>query len=154
MQVDVDETFDLSSLEVGDELPTASHGPLRIEQFCRYVFACGVPGPGRDLGDVHYDLFAAARSGFNDAYDMGAWRTALFVQLAENAWGGPHARVTRIKNSYRGMVYRDDTLCFYGRVTGKETAADGSTIMDIEIWNDIGSGPPVTTGDMTVRLPA
>ena len=119
MHVDTEDGFDLRLTEVGDELPTASLGPLRIEHFCRYMFACGVPGPERDGGDVHYDMWAAARAGFNDVFDMGAWRTALFVELAENQWGGPHTRVTRIRNRYGGMVYRDDTLRFCGRVTAK-----------------------------------
>ena len=153
MHVETGEGFDLRDLEVGDELPAASHGPLRIEHFCRYMFACGVPGPERDGGDVHYDLWAAARAGFNDVFDMGAWRTALFIELAENQWGGPHARVTRIRNRYGGMVYRDDTLRFCGQVTAKQTAADGSVTIDVEIWNETSTGPPVTTGEMTVRLP-
>lgn len=153
MHVDTEGAFDLRLTEVGDELPTASLGPLRIEHFCRYMFACGVPGPERDGGDVHYDMWAAARAGFNDVFDMGAWRTALFVELAENQWGGPHTRVTRIRNRYGGMVYRDDTLRFCGRVAAKETAPDGSLVVDIDIWNDIGSGPPVTTGEMTIRIP-
>ena len=153
MHVDTQEGFDLRLLEVGDELPPASHGPLRIEHFCRYMFACGVPGPKRDGGDVHYDMWAAARAGFNDVFDMGAWRTALFVELAENQWGGPRARVTRIKNRYSGMVYRDDTLRFCGQVTGKEAAPDGSLVVEVKIWNETGSGPPVTTGEMTIRIP-
>ena len=152
MHVETKECFDLRLVEVGDELPAASHGPLRIEHFCRYMFACGVPGPVRDGGDVHYDLWAAARAGFNDVFDMGAWRTALFIELAENQWGGPHARVTRIRNRYGGMVYRDDTLRFRGQVTGKQTAADGSVTIDVEIWNETGTSPPVTTGEMTVRI--
>ena len=153
MNVDTEDGFELRLTEVGDELPTASLGPLRIEHFCRYMFACGVPGPERDGGDVHYDMWAAARAGFNDVFDMGAWRTALFVELAENQWGGPHTRVTRIRNRYGGMVYRDDTLRFCGRVTAKETAGDGSLVIDVDIWNETGSGPPVTTGEMTIRVP-
>lgn len=153
MHLDIEDGFDLRLTEVGDDLPTASLGPLRIEHFCRYMFACGVPGPERDGGDVHYDMWAAARAGFNDVFDMGAWRTALFVELAENQWGGPHTRVTRIRNRYGGMVYRDDTLRFCGRVAAKETTPDGSLVIDVDIWNDIGSGPPVTTGEMTLRVP-
>ena len=147
------ERADLNMMEVGDEMPSVLHGPLRIDQFCKYVFACGVPGPGEHKGNVHYDPWAAARAGFNDVFDMGAWRTALFIQIAENSWGGPSARVTRIKNRYVGMCYRDDTLRFCGRVTGKETLADGSLQVELEIWNDIGHGPPVTTGDMSLRVP-
>ncbi|MXZ53778.1 MAG: hypothetical protein F4Z34_11380 [Acidimicrobiaceae bacterium] len=153
MHLDIEDGFDLRLTEVGDDLPTASLGPLRIEHFCRYMFACGVPGPERDGGDVHYDMWAAARAGFNDVFDMGAWRTALFVELAENQWGGPHTRVTKIRNRYGGMVYRDDTLRFCGRVAAKETTPDGSLVIDVDIWNDIGSGPPVTTGEMTLRVP-
>ncbi len=153
MRIDTQKAFDLRLAEVGDELPAASHGPLRIEHFCRYMFACGVPGPERDGGDVHYDLWAAARAGFNDVFDMGAWRTALFIELAENQWGGPHARVTRIRNRYGGMVYRDETLRFCGQVTAKHTAPDGSVTIDVDIWNETGTGPPVTVGEMTVRLP-
>ena len=153
MHLDIEDGFDLRLTEVGDDLPTASLGPLRIEHFCRYMFACGVPGPERDGGDVHYDMWAAARAGFNDVFDMGAWRTALFVELAENQWGGPHTRVIRIRNRYGGMVYRDDTLRFCGRVAAKETTPDGSLVIDVDIWNDIGSGPPVTTGEMTLRVP-
>jgi len=52
------------------------------------------------------------------------------------------------------MVYRDDTLRFCGRVTAKETTPDGSLVIDVDIWNDTGSGPPVTTGEMTIRVPA
>ena len=153
MHVDTKDGFDLRLADIGDELPTASLGPLRIEHFCRYMFACGVPGPERDGGDVHYDMWAAARAGFNDVFDMGAWRTALFVELAENQWGGPHTRVTRIRNRYGGMVYRDDTLRFCGRVRAKEAMSDGSLVLDVDIWNDTGSGPPVTTGEMTIRVP-
>ena len=154
MQIDTREGFDLRRVEIGDQLPAASHGPLRIEHFCRYMFACGVPGPVRDGGDVHYDLWAAARAGFNDVFDMGAWRTALFIELAENQWGGPRARVTRIRNRYGGMVYRDDVLRFCGQVTGKHTADDGSLVIDLDIWNETGSESAVTTGEMTIRIPA
>ena len=154
MQFDTREGFDLRLVEIGDQLPAASHGPLRIEHFCRYMFACGVPGPVRDGGDVHYDLWAAARAGFNDVFDMGAWRTALFIELAENQWGGPRARVTRIRNRYGGMVYRDDVLRFCGQVTGKHTADDGSLVIDLDIWNETGSESAVTTGEMTIRIPA
>ena len=154
MRIDTHEGFDLRQVAVGDELPAASHGPLRIEHFCRYMFACGVPGPVRDGGDVHYDMWAAARAGFNDVFDMGAWRTALFIELAENQWGGPRARVTRIRNRYGGMVYRDDTLRFCGQVTAKQTADDGSVVIDVDIWNETGSESPVTTGEMTIRIPA
>ena len=84
---------------------------------------------------------------------MGAWRTSLFIQIVENSWVGPSARVTRIKNRYIGIVYRDDTLRFCGRITGKETSADGSMDVELEIWNDVGHGPPVTTGQMSIRIP-
>lgn len=154
MHFDRHEGFDLRRVAVGEELPAASHGPLRIEHFCRYMFACGVPGPVRDGGDVHYDMWAAARAGFNDVFDMGAWRTALFIELAENQWGGPRARVARIRNRYSGMVYRDDTLRFCGQVTAKKTAADGSVVIDVDIWNETGSESVVTTGEMTIRIPA
>ena len=84
--------------------------------------------------------------------DMGAWRTALFAQVAA-AWGGPDARVRRVRNRYGGFVLRGDVLRFCGRVTQVRRDTSGGEI-DVGIWNDKSDGSVVTTGSLTVCLPA
>ena len=153
MQTQV-EQVDFAAMEVGEELPPISHGPLRLDHFVKYIFAGGVPAGREEFkGNVHYDPWAAARAGFNDVFDMGAWRTALFIQVAENLWAGPHARVTRIRNRYGGMVYRDDTIRFCARLTGKRVIEAGGLEVDLEVWNDVGGGPRATVGELTLRIP-
>ena len=141
----------LDEVAVGDELGPFTLGPLRIDQFVRFVMVGGLPPPGEDPAAVHYDPWYAAKAGLKDVVDMGAWRTALFIQLAQ-AWGGPAARVRKIRNRYGDFVYRSDMLRFCGRATATRVQ-DGRGEIDLDIWNDKNEGTVVTTGTLTVALP-
>lgn len=139
-------------VRVGDAFGPYTIGPARIDQFVRFVMVGHVPPPGDDPAAVHYDPWYAARSGLRDVIDMGAWRTALFVQIAD-AWAGPRARVRSIVNRYGGFIYRNDMVRFAGKVVAMR-AADGGAHVDVEIWNDKGEGTAaVTTGTLGLYVP-
>ncbi len=138
------------SVEVGDEVLLASIGPLRIDQFARYVMGGGPPKPGPDPAAVHYDPWFALASGLDDVVDMGAWRTALFTQFALRAVS-PRGRVTKIRNRYDGWVYRGDMLYFRAQVDEKRESS-GVQELDLKIWNERGDDVPVTTGELTLTF--
>ncbi len=88
---------------VGDDLGPFTLGPLRIDQFVRFVMVGCLPPPGEDPAAVHYDPWYAAKAGLKDVVDMGPGG-----RRCSSSWRRPGAARRR---GYARFVIATATSC-------------------------------------------
>lgn len=140
----IDTRFD--DVEVGQEIPAISIGPLSHTQF---VF---IASSHHDWYPAHHDVEYARAQGLPDIFMNATWQHGMFQRLL-CAWAGPNAIPRNIKYRMGRPIVRFDTVHARGVVTGKRTEND-EKLIDLEIWLDKQDADKVTVGTATVVLAA
>jgi hypothetical protein len=76
---------------------------------------------------------------------------AMLVNMLRAAF--PEGRVRHLTVQLRGGVLAGEAVRAGGRIVGRETSADGETVV-CEVHLETGSGTRVLTGRAEVRLPS
>ena len=133
-------------IEVGDQVPTISKGPMSTAHIMRWSAAM------ENWHRIHYDKeYATQHDGLPDVLVNGSWKQHVLIQLLTD-WVGETGWLWRMKFQYRGMNVPGETLTAWGRVTGKEER-NGLGLVEVEIGlrnEDGGEGSP---GTATVVVP-
>jgi acyl dehydratase len=134
------------TIQVGDELPTLSSGPIS-----RHAIAVYAAGSG-DHNPVHVDSdFAREKAGLPDVIVHGMFAMGYLGRVAAS-WQGPHA-VRDIDVRFEAMVGVHENLRCTGKVVAVEPAAQGS-LVKIELAATKADGTRAASGSATVFVSA
>jgi hypothetical protein len=166
-------------VEVGEEIPTITKGPLGLTDFIAYIAAGAAPVPRiaahgvalrryrkhpkwafRDPAThalepvyaVHYNEYAAKLQGAQIAYDVGVQRTSWQIHALTN-WMGDAGRLASLFGQYRAHVYLSDVVRLGGRVESKEIDANGQHVVHLTTWANNQRQQNVMPGKATIALP-
>jgi acyl dehydratase len=166
-------------VEIGEEIPTITKGPLGLTDFIAYIAAGGAPVPRiaahgvalrryrkhpkwafRDPAThalepvyaVHYNDYAAKLQGAQIAYDVGVQRTSWGIHALTH-WMGDAGRLLSLFGQYRAHVYLSDVLRLGGRVESKEIDAHGVHVVHLTTWATNQRQQNVMPGKATIALP-
>jgi acyl dehydratase len=133
-------------LEVGQELPTLTRGPMTEVHLMRWSAAI------ENWHRIHYDQrFAAEHDKLPGLLINGSWKQHFLVQMVRE-WAEPHGWLRHIKFQFRAMDIVGSTLTAWGTVAGlKEDNGYGVVDLDIGIVNQ--DGQQSTPGSAVVVLP-
>ncbi len=131
-------------VDVGDEIPEISIGPLSHTQF---LF---IASSHHDWYPGHHDVEYAREQGLPDIFMNATWQHAL-LQRVLCAWVGPNCIPRRIKYRMGKPIVRFDTVKARGVVTGKRFEND-EYLVDLDVWLDKQDADKVTKGTATVVL--
>ena len=165
-------------VEVGEELPPLTKGPLGLTDIVAYcvgaapvqILAHGAAlreyerhpawafrdpetGAKEPVYGVHYNKEAARAAGLPYPYDAGAQRHAWQIQLFLN-WMGDDGWLKKNYGEYRNFVYLSDAVRFTGSVVRRYVDEDGEACVDIETAAVNQRGDNVLPGSGTVVLPS
>jgi acyl dehydratase len=102
------EAFGLRPFAVGDEMPTATIGPLTRTDFVRYA------GAGGDFNAIHHDEEVAREAGLPTVFGMGMLHAGMLGMRLARWVGPPNIEAFRVR--FTGRVWPGDTLTFSGVV--------------------------------------
>jgi acyl dehydratase len=133
-------------IEVGDQVPTISKGPMSTAHIMRWSAAM------ENWHRIHYDkAYATGHDGLPDVLVNGSWKQHVLVQLLTD-WVGETGWLWRMKFQYRGMNVPGETLTAWGRVTGKEEK-NGLGLVEVEMGLRNQDGIEGSPGTATVIVP-
>ena len=163
-------------VQVGEELPPVVKGPLNMGDMIAWRGVFGHPaaahglalremkrhpaftfrdpktGAMQRIAQVHEDAKAAESAGVPGAYDIGAQRNCWLGTVVTN-WMGDEGFMTRLYAEYRRFNIFGDVQWGKGKVTGKRVA-NGSHLVDMDVWFENQRGEVTTPGHATVSLPS
>jgi acyl dehydratase len=101
--------------------------------------------------DIHMDDAAGQAAGYPGAIGMGnliwAW-----LHCTVEEWVGERGRLERLECRFKAPALKGDEITCSGTVTGRETDADGSVVLDLELWAENQTGSRIAPAQARVRL--
>jgi len=137
-------TVTFSSVEVGDEVPTLTKGPVEQIQIVRYAGASG------DFNPIHTIPAVAQEAGLDGTISHGMLVMAFAGQMLTD-WLGPNA-LRNFKVRFKGMTIPGDVLTCTGSVTAKEER-DGENVIEGKVSVKGPDERPRLTGTFVAVLP-
>lgn len=113
------------ALQVGDELPASTFGPITRTDIVRYA------GAGGDLNPIHHDETFAQGAGLPRVFAMGMLHAGVLGHRLA-CWVGPD-NVRSFAVRFTGQVWPGDVLAFAGRVT---SVVDGIAAIELAVIRD------------------
>jgi acyl dehydratase len=132
-----------ADVHVGDELPTITKSPGRI-QLVQYAAGSG------DFNPLHYDADFPQAKAIGDNIVHGRMKYASLGQVVSD-WLGHKGRIVSIRCQYRGMDLQGTTFTAGGKVTATREES-GRKLVDLELWTLDAAGKNTTPGTATVEL--
>lgn len=129
----------------GEELPGFDY-ELSMLRLVAFVRATGL------YDYVHHDPDYARAVGIKDAFAATPHIGGLFCRAVTD-WTGPLGLLRRIEFRMTGQCLRNDILRVTGKVIGKQRAADGAALVDVELNIANDAAPSVAAAKITVALP-
>lgn len=130
----------------GDHLPGFDY-ELSMLRLVAFVRATGL------YDYVHHDPDYARAVGIKDAFAATPHIGGLFCRAVTD-WTGPLGLLRRIEFRMTGQCLRNDVLRVTGKVIGKQRAADGAALVDVELNIANDAAPSVAAANITVALPS
>jgi acyl dehydratase len=131
------------ALAEGDEMPTATVGPMTRTDFVRYAGASG------DFHPLHHDEVYARGAGLPSVFGMGLLHAGILgTHLAH--WVGPN-NVRRLAIRFTGQVWPGDELTLAGRVERIEED-DDLRLAHLTLSVTRQTGETVITATATARI--
>lgn len=101
--------------------------------------------------DIHMDDEAGKAAGMPGAFGMGnliwAW-----MHCAVEQWVGDRGLLEHLECRFKQPALKGDTITITGTVTGRSTADDGSTVLELDLWSENQTGTRTSPGTARVRL--
>ncbi len=147
---EVKDTY-FEDVEVGEEIPAISMGPLSHTHFLT------IASSHHDWYPGHHDVEYAREQGLPDIFMNTTWQHGLF-QRALCAWAGPNSIPRKVRIRMGRPIVRYETVITKAAITGKRVE-DGEHLVDLDIWMDKidpdgNETEKITTGSATVVLPS
>lgn len=137
-----------SAIEVGTELAPFAR-PAGFETWNRYAAV------NSEFVPIHMDDEAGQAAGYPGAFGMGnlnwAWLHAMLNQWIDEL--GRPGRIVAVSCQFRGAMLRPNTVTAKGVVT-EVREVGGETIVELDVWTEIGDGSKLAPGHATVALSA
>jgi acyl dehydratase len=131
------------ALAEGEELPTATAGPMTRTDFVRYA------GAGGDFHPLHHDEVYAREAGLPGVFGMGMLHAGILGNHLAR-WVGPD-NIRRFGIRFTGQVWPGDLLTITGRVERVEQSDDGP-VAHLTLAVTRQTGDPAITATATVRV--
>lgn len=132
-----------SEVSVGDELPTITKTPRRIN-LVQYAAGSG------DFNPLHYDADFPQAKALGDNIVHGRMKYASLGECVSN-WLAHTGHIVTIGCQYRGMDMQSATFHVKGKVTAKREEGT-QKLVDLEVWTETADGKITTPGTATVAL--
>lgn len=133
----------IENLQVGDELPTLTKGPVTRQMLVEW---CGAEN---DYNTIHYSEEDARANGVPGTPIQGSYRLALLGRMIER-WMGSEAKLQRVSASYRGWDLAGDTITCRGKVV---RVSPGDGVVELDLWVENQRAEISTIGKAVVMLP-
>jgi hypothetical protein len=101
--------------------------------------------------DIHMDDGAGQAAGYPGAFGMGNLQWAYLHNMLRD-WVGDEGRIVRMACQFRGPNLRNTVVTARGTVTAVH-AADGETVIDLDVWTETEASGKVAVGTATVAVP-
>lgn len=142
----VAKTQKFTAIDVGQQLPTLSHGTLHTAHVMRWSAAI------ENWHRIHYDVpFATEHDGLPGLMINGSFKQHFVLQMLR-AWAGPQAWVARVAFQFRAMDLVGTELTAWGRVLSTEIR-HGLGYVEVELGIRNQAGQESTPGRATVVFP-
>ncbi len=124
---------EFEQIEVGDELPVVTRGPMTTGHLVRWASANG------NYARIHWDLpYAMLRQGLSNVVVNGSLKNEYLYTLLQR-FAGEAGWVRKMYLEHRGMDYPGDTLTITGKVTEKtERNGIGYVKCEVGLRNERG----------------
>ena len=131
------------TLVEGDDMPTATVGPMTRTDFVRYA------GAGGDFHPLHHDEVYAREAGLPGVFGMGMLHAGILGNHLAR-WVGPD-NIRRFSIRFTGQVWPGDLLTITGRVERVEDDGD-VRLAHLVMAVTRQTGEPAITGTAIVRV--
>jgi acyl dehydratase len=132
----------LENLQIGQEIPPVSKGPITRQHLVEWCAA------ENDYYPLHYDERVAAAMNLAGTPIQGTYKYALMGQAVER-WLGNEGTLQRLSARYRGLNLEGEVIIARGRISHIET--DGR--VTLEGGAESASCSRTTEGSAVVALP-
>jgi acyl dehydratase len=99
--------------------------------------------------DIHMDAEAGRAAGMPGAIGMGnlvwAWMHAAVAE-----WLGERGRLEHLECRFKAPALQGDVITCTGTVTDRREEADGTVVLDLELWAEKGDGQRIAPGTARV----
>jgi acyl dehydratase len=102
---------------------------------------------------IHMDDEEGRAAGYPGAIGMGNLIWAWLHVTVED-WLGDHGRLAHMECRFRAPALKGDEIACGGTVRDRRTEADGSTVLELELWADKQTQERLVTAKARVVLPA
>jgi acyl dehydratase len=172
------ETRYWEDVEIGEEVPNVTRGPLTVQDMIAWLQGIGSPhirtgkywvdyrrqSPKASVTDpasgipqaierVHWDTYMASEIGNPAAYDYGAQRGAYATYWA-SLWPGDEGWLAELECQYRGFVFLGDVYRISGKVVDKWRGESGTGYVKAEFHSINQRGDDVMPGSAIWALPS
>ncbi|MDX6742167.1 MaoC/PaaZ C-terminal domain-containing protein [Actinocorallia sp. A-T 12471] len=121
--------------------------PAGLEAWNRYAAV------NDEFVGIHMDDEAGKAAGYPGAIGMGnlIWG---WLHCMVDEWVGEHGRLAHLECRFRAPALKGDEVVCGGVVTARETAADGTATLTVDVWADRSTGDRLVSGTARVTLNA
>lgn len=138
-------SLDITSLNVGDEVPPVVRPDQGYEQWNRYAAV------NHEFVDIHMFDEAGRAAGMASGFGMGNLSTA-YVHIMLRSWiGVEEGRIAMVGLSFRSPLLRYSNLSAHGVIT-KIRAEGDETLIDLDVWTQGEDGTKFAIGNATVAV--
>jgi acyl dehydratase len=119
--------------------------PAGLETWNRYAAV------NYEFVGIHMDDAIGQAAGYPGAFGMGnlLWS---WMHNALESWLDGRGRLEHIEFRFRSPALKGDEITCSGVVTGAQVQADGSTVLELDVWAANQSGDKIAPGKARVRL--
>jgi acyl dehydratase len=100
---------------------------------------------------IHDDDAYAKKQGLPGIISDGMITTNWLLGLLVDVFGPEAAGKGRLRTKYIAPVYEDEVITTCARVRGSRRDAAGTTVYELDLWCENGSGRKVTVGEAVVH---
>lgn len=141
---DVSTQAPAGEFEVGATVPPFVR-PAGLHAWNRYAAV------NHEFVDIHMDDEAGRAAGMPGAFGMGnlVW---AWMHCAIEQWLGDRGRLEHLECRFSSPALKGDTVTITGTITGRSTAGDGGTVLELDLWSENQTGTRTAPGSARVRL--
>ena len=130
--------FDITRLQVGDELPSLAKPPIDRVQIARCA------GALNDFNPMNLDDACAQAEGMPSAFVSPQIPMVFAGQLAQQWFAGGQLR--RLAVRFLKLVWPGDALTFHGRLLRCELSDAGEATVEVDLWGENQDGEVILKG--------
>lgn len=114
-------TLVLQDMEIGQEIPSETFGPITTEMLTRWTAAAD------DYNLIHYDQQFALKEGLPNVIMQGPFKLSIMIRYLEQL-AGRTGCIRKINCRYTAMDVPGDILTFRGHIVNKYNESNATVI--------------------------